>query len=238
MDSAEETLRVKLLSEKQATTDEQRLKARRDALSDIERQILGHLCERIKPKEGGEDEDAGKTKRDSNSDLDEKDKENEEDTAKDKKKSSAGVVVNHLIAWLVAGHFYKPIRRRDEIEVKMPYTPTHLVRSVAGKLTVEFKNMYIQEEISAAESFLSLNKHTKNSRRIVSFTTSQQPFVSFSEQELGHVHEFRKGRSGEKWYKIKDCETKVKRAQFDQAIAAITLEPQGSSHIFIYFQSS
>jgi hypothetical protein len=56
---------------------------------------------------------------------------------------------------------------------------------VAGKLTVEFKNMYIQEEISAAESFLSLNKHTKNSRRIVSFTTSQQPFVSFSEQELG-----------------------------------------------------
>jgi hypothetical protein len=163
MDSAEETLRVKLLSEKQATTDEQRLKARRDALSDIERQILGHLCERIKPKEGGEDEDAGKTKRDSNSDLDEKvshqegfllsflcllyfgnyprerdlkgfgprvlllkDKENEEDTAKDKKKSSAGVVVNHLIAWLVAGHFYKPIWRRDEIEVKMPYTPTHL----------------------------------------------------------------------------------------------------------------
>jgi hypothetical protein len=43
----------------------------------------------------------------------------------------------------------------------------------------------IQEEISAAENFLSLNTHTKNSRRIVPFTTSQQPFVSFSERELG-----------------------------------------------------
>jgi hypothetical protein len=44
-----------------------------------------------------------------------------------------------------------------------------------------------------------------------------------------HIHEFRKGRSGEKWYKVKDSEARVKRAQFDRAIAASTLERQGSS---------
>ncbi|KAF9536506.1 hypothetical protein EC957_010605 [Mortierella hygrophila] len=44
-----------------------------------------------------------------------------------------------------------------------------------------------------------------------------------------HVYEFRKGRSGEKWYKVKDSETKVKRAQFDRAITTSTLELQGSS---------
>ncbi|KAK5808611.1 hypothetical protein F5H01DRAFT_396470 [Linnemannia elongata] len=44
-----------------------------------------------------------------------------------------------------------------------------------------------------------------------------------------HIHEFRKGRSGEKWYKVKDSEARVKRAQFDRAITACTLERQGSS---------
>lgn len=44
-----------------------------------------------------------------------------------------------------------------------------------------------------------------------------------------HIHEFRKGRSGEKWYKVKDSEARVKRAQFDRAITASTLERQGSS---------
>jgi len=42
----------------------------------------------------------------------------------------------------------------------------------------------IREEISAAENFLRLNKLTNKSRKIAPFTTSQQPFVSFSEREL------------------------------------------------------
>ncbi|KAF8908063.1 hypothetical protein BGZ58_006126, partial [Dissophora ornata] len=43
----------------------------------------------------------------------------------------------------------------------------------------------IQEQVSAVENFLFLNKLTSNSRRIVPLTASQQPFVSFSERELG-----------------------------------------------------
>ncbi|KAF8941202.1 subunit of tubulin prefoldin [Haplosporangium gracile] len=170
-------------------------------------EILDHLSERIKPKDEDEDEDEGEdegatdTKRLSNSDLDEKkgfgprdflpkDKDDDEDKAKDKKKTSAGVVVNHLIDWLVAGHFYKPLRRRDEIVVKMPYTPTYLVRSVVQTMqqegTLEASiDIRIQGQISAVENFLFFNKHTNNSRRIVPITTSQQSFVSFSERELG-----------------------------------------------------
>lgn len=45
-------------------------------------------------------------------------------------------------------------------------------------------DIQIREEISAAENFLRLNKLTKNSRKIAPFTSSQQPFVSFSEREL------------------------------------------------------
>ncbi|KAF8928312.1 hypothetical protein BGZ47_001697 [Haplosporangium gracile] len=229
MDSAEEILRIKLLAEKQTMTEEQRIKARRDAISDTKRQILDHLSERIKLKDENEDddenededEDAADIKRQSNSDLAEKvsnqegflltffivlyfsNYSRERDLkgfaqrdflhkAKDKKKTSAGVVVNHLIDWLVAGHFYKPLRGRDEIWVKMPYTPTYLGRSVAGQLAVEFKKMYHngicelhkKEQVSAVKNFLSLNKHTNNNRRIVPITTLQQPFVSFSEREL------------------------------------------------------
>ncbi|KAF9111015.1 hypothetical protein BGX30_007799, partial [Mortierella sp. GBA39] len=94
----------------------------------------------------------------------------------------------------------------------MPYTPTHVVRSVAGQLAMELKKLYgngshelrkkvltvqkkgvldasidigIQEQVSAVENFLFLNKLTSNSRRIVPLTASQQPFISFSERELG-----------------------------------------------------
>ena len=42
----------------------------------------------------------------------------------------------------------------------------------------------IQNDISAVENFVFLNKLTNNSRRIIPLTTSQQPFVSFSEREL------------------------------------------------------
>lgn len=42
----------------------------------------------------------------------------------------------------------------------------------------------IRQEISAVENFLRLNKLTNNSRKIVPFTSSKQPFVAYSEREL------------------------------------------------------
>ncbi|KAG9062067.1 hypothetical protein KI688_006789 [Linnemannia hyalina] len=222
-DSAEEALRIKLPPGKLTVSEEQRTKARRGAASGTEREIFDHLCERIKPKDYVEDddEDATDKKRENNSDLRDlkgfgarellpKDKDDDRDKDKGKKeKTSLGIVVNYLIDWLVTGHFYKPSRRRGEIEVKMPYTPTYVVRSVAGQLAVELKKLYgngshelrkkvltvhkkgvldasidivIQEQVSAFENFLFLNKLTSSSRRIVPLTTSHQPFVSFSER--------------------------------------------------------
>ena len=73
-------------------------------------------------------------------DLLPKDKDDDGDRDKGKKeKTSPGVVVNYLIDWLVTGHFYKLSLRRGEIDVKMPYTSTYVVRSVAGQLDVELK---------------------------------------------------------------------------------------------------
>ena len=46
-------------------------------------------------------------------------------------------------------------------------------------------DIQIREEISAAENFLHLHILTNNSRKIVPLTSSKQPFVSFSERELG-----------------------------------------------------
>ena len=73
MDSAEEALWIKLPPGKLTVSEEQRTKARRDAVSDTERKILDRLSERIKPKDDGgdDDEDAADKKRENNSDLDE-----------------------------------------------------------------------------------------------------------------------------------------------------------------------
>ncbi|KAG0274506.1 hypothetical protein BGZ97_010494, partial [Linnemannia gamsii] len=43
----------------------------------------------------------------------------------------------------------------------------------------------IQEDVSDVETFLYLNKLINNSKRIAPFITSQQPFVSFAEREMG-----------------------------------------------------
>ncbi|KAG0258521.1 hypothetical protein BGZ95_004936, partial [Linnemannia exigua] len=59
-----------------------------------------------------------------------KDKDDDGDKEKDKdkkEKTSPGIVVNYLTDWLVTSHFYKPSRTRGDIDVKMPYTPTHIV---------------------------------------------------------------------------------------------------------------
>lgn len=45
-------------------------------------------------------------------------------------------------------------------------------------------DIQIQDNISAMENFVFLNKLTNNSHRIIPLTTSQQPFISFSEWEL------------------------------------------------------
>ncbi|KAK3830856.1 MAG: hypothetical protein JOS17DRAFT_150734 [Linnemannia elongata] len=86
-----------------------------------------------------------------------------------------------------------------------------LVRSVSVQLAVELQRIYghgtqdlhmqatamveklilppesdisIQDDISAVENFLQLNRITGNRRRIVPLTTSELPFVSFTEPEL------------------------------------------------------
>ncbi|KAI1286511.1 hypothetical protein EDD11_000408, partial [Mortierella claussenii] len=91
------------------------------------------------------------------------------------------------------------------------YSPSDLTRSIASQLCAELKRIYrsgshelhekliglqkkgllpqgsrvvIRSDISAIENFLHLNKTSKNSRRLASLTSSQQPFVSFSEREL------------------------------------------------------
>ncbi|KAF8936350.1 hypothetical protein BGZ47_009551, partial [Haplosporangium gracile] len=249
MDAAEETLRVKMLSETPPMSEEQRIRARREVITDVERMILDRFCDRIKLKDVDDDVDGADKSRQSDSDLDgeagdqekfllafliflysgnyprerdlkgfgprdlvPKDKDRDEDNDKGKKKkTSPGVIVNYLIDWLVGGHFYKPIRGRGELYVEMLYTPTHVVRSVSGQMALELEKMYghgsqelykkveimkkkgiigasvdirIQENVSAVENFVYLNKLTKNRRRIVPFTTSQQPFVSFSEREI------------------------------------------------------
>ena len=49
--------RIKLPSGKLTVSEEEHTKARGDAVSDTERKILDHLCERIKPKGDNEDDD-------------------------------------------------------------------------------------------------------------------------------------------------------------------------------------
>ncbi|KAF9904963.1 hypothetical protein EC991_002203, partial [Linnemannia zychae] len=169
------------------------------AISDDERRILDHLCGRIKPKEAIDerDDDCEKTNSQDNKGIDDKD---ETDST-----------LNTFINWLVDRKLYHPTRSRGEIDVRMPFTPTFLVRSVSGRLALELQKIYrngtfdlykkaeamkkrgimgttvdiqIREGISAAENYLYVNKLANNSRKIAPFTTSQGPFMSFSEREL------------------------------------------------------
>ncbi|KAF9898752.1 hypothetical protein EC991_010433, partial [Linnemannia zychae] len=236
MDAAETRLMVELQSSTDSMNDAVRnqVAARRDAISDDERRILDHLCGRIKPKEAIDerDDDCEKTNSQDNSDIDDKD---ETDSTRflhsfltflysgnypqirgksaESLTGSAGtnLTVNTFINWLVNRKLYHPTRSRGEIDVRMPFTPNFLVRSVSGQLTLELQKIYrngtfdlykkaeamkkkgimgatvdiqIREGISAAENYLHLNKLTNNSRKIAPFTTSQRPFMSFSEREL------------------------------------------------------
>ncbi|CAO3572041.1 unnamed protein product [Mortierella alpina] len=94
----------------------------------------------------------------------------------------------------------------------MPYPGSSLLRSVSKEMSTEIKRQYCQgstelalklekkktkgllapglptvinNEITAIENFVILNRADKCSRRIVPLTSFEQPFVSFSEKELG-----------------------------------------------------
>jgi hypothetical protein len=45
-------------------------------------------------------------------------------------------------------------------------------------------DIQVREEVSPVENFLYLNKLAGNARKIVPLTSSQQPFVAFSERDL------------------------------------------------------
>ncbi|KAF9129861.1 hypothetical protein BGX30_013727 [Mortierella sp. GBA39] len=212
MDAAELRVINKLLSTTESMTEvylvRKLAEARRDAISDDERRILDHLCERIKLEEdNGENEGDCETKNgEDNGDIDDKDGAETSPFSptlsrvlysgnypemKNKTVESLikdiGVIptVNTFSNWLVDRKLYNPPRSRGEIDVQMPFTPNILAEVMKKKGTLGTTvDIQIREEISAAENFLHLNTLTNNSRKIASFTISQQPFVSFSEREL------------------------------------------------------
>ncbi|KAF8929937.1 hypothetical protein BGZ47_000819 [Haplosporangium gracile] len=220
MIAAEEHKRTELAegTEPRAMTEQERLKARKEAITEPERTILSYLCKPVKPQDTDDDQD--------DVDEDTVDLDGQESdqmrfllsfltylysgNRPAEKSKGIGTSVNVLIESLRVLGFHEPSRRPGD-RVIMPFTPTSLVRSAAGQLTVELNLMYghgthalfekarvwkesgrmgeaidtrIQGDISAVENFLFLNDLTNNGRKIIPFTTSQQPFFSFSERDL------------------------------------------------------
>ncbi|KAG9065426.1 hypothetical protein KI688_002751 [Linnemannia hyalina] len=222
MHAAEETKRAELqkLSPPMTMTNVERRKAKRDAVTKDEREILAHLCVRIKPNAADKEQQDVEQKEEDNTDLD--DKGNLEQqflrpflaylySGNYPSKTRVGVVVNKLIDWLTDHGFHHPIRARRDLNETMPFTPSMLVRSVSVQLAVELQRIYghgphdlhkqatamvakhllppeadigIQDDISAVENFLQLNRITGNRRRIIPLTSFELPFVSFTEPEL------------------------------------------------------
>ncbi|KAF9079285.1 hypothetical protein BGX23_004464, partial [Mortierella sp. AD031] len=210
---------------------------RLENVSEMDREILDNLCERVKPKEtssNGSDEEADNVESEDAS------------TELDGKGSTQFMFLSSFLKFLYSGNFpddgktgksvnnlirrleehqhqdeplhpderepiFKLRRPRGTLNETMPYTPTDLVRSVASQLRVELKKIYrngshdlsdklkalqekgllaedtdyrIRSDVSAIENFLRLNRISNQSRRIVPLSTSEQPFVSFSEREL------------------------------------------------------
>ncbi|KAF9554358.1 hypothetical protein EC968_009681, partial [Mortierella alpina] len=100
----------------------------------------------------------------------------------------------------------------SSVNISKLYPGSSLLRSVSTELATEIKRQYrkgstelevklekkkakgliarglptaIDNAIPAIENFVLLNRTDKNSRRIVPLTSFEQPFVSFSEKELG-----------------------------------------------------
>ncbi|KAF9107457.1 hypothetical protein BGX29_006324 [Mortierella sp. GBA35] len=122
-----------------------------------------------------------------------------------------GEVANDFIDRLEKLKLYEPPRKRIATKVVMPLTPNFLVKSVATQLAAGLKRIYrngsfdlydklktkrdkgglaetvdfrIREKDSSIENFVRLNKLSGNSRKISPVSSSQQPFISFSEREL------------------------------------------------------
>ncbi|KAF9284831.1 hypothetical protein BGZ88_009765 [Linnemannia elongata] len=205
----------------QALSESDRLKARREAVSDGERVVLDYLCERVKPKDVG---DGGLN--DGQKDADQPDLDEKADKCAQflesfltylysdnlpNKNSLIGKAVDKFIGILVDLELFDVSRNRSEIKVTMPFTPSSLVRSVAGQLSTELKKLYrngthllydkvstmkdkgkieayiditIQGNISAAENYIALNEMIPNRWRIAPITSSKQGFVTFSERDM------------------------------------------------------
>ncbi|KAG0219994.1 hypothetical protein BGX33_010569 [Mortierella sp. NVP41] len=127
------------------------------------------------------------------------------------KRLGVGEVANDFIDRLEKLKLYEPPRKRIATKVVMPLTPNFLVKSVATQLAAGLKRIYrngsfdlydklktkrdkgglaetvefrIREKDSSIENFVRLNKLSGNSRKISPVSSSQQPFISFSEREL------------------------------------------------------
>ncbi|KAI7831143.1 hypothetical protein BC939DRAFT_221112 [Gamsiella multidivaricata] len=127
------------------------------------------------------------------------------------RKSGTGQKVNDFIDRLKDLGLYAPPRPRAALNETTPFSPTELLLSVALQLKVELKKIYrngtcelhnklqkrkkkgllgsdvnveIQEEVSAIENYLAINKLSPNPRRIIPMSTAKQSFVSFTERQL------------------------------------------------------
>ncbi|KAG0249289.1 hypothetical protein BGZ95_007595, partial [Linnemannia exigua] len=200
-------------------SESERLKARRDALSDGEREILDYLAGNIKPKKDGGDEEDIKENQDGVGDGDSEEGESKHtqfllsfltylySRNPPKKATKVGGAVDAFINILVGIDLFNITHTRGELNKRMPFTPTYLVRSVASHLAAELKKMYqggsnllhdkicalkglegvdyrIQEDRTAIENYIALHDLIPNRWRIAPLTSSKQAFVSFSEREL------------------------------------------------------
>ncbi|KAF9945327.1 hypothetical protein BGZ72_001470 [Mortierella alpina] len=122
-----------------------------------------------------------------------------------------GQAVDNFIKRLGELGIYTPPRSRSELNERTPFCPSDLLVSVANQPRVELTKMYkhssldlqqqlaemkkkgrldptvdieIHEGRSAVENYLALNRLSRNPRRIIPLTSSEQPFVTFTEREL------------------------------------------------------
>ncbi|KAI1278494.1 hypothetical protein EDD11_001591, partial [Mortierella claussenii] len=114
--------------------------------------VLDYFCKRVKPKDDGDDGLDDDQKDEDQSDLD----ENADKCAQflesfliylysdnlPKMNSVIGNAVDKFIGILVDLELFDVSRNQSEINVRMAFTPSSLVRSVAGQLSVELKKHY------------------------------------------------------------------------------------------------
>ncbi|KAF9909410.1 hypothetical protein EC991_008549, partial [Linnemannia zychae] len=135
-------------------SESERLKARWDALSCREREILVYLAGEVEPRKEGNDEDDIEESQD---DAGGEDSEGDDSKCArflqsfmvylysrnlPKKTTKIGGAVYDFISILADMDLLNITRTRGELNRIMPFTPTNLVRSVTTQLVVELKKMY------------------------------------------------------------------------------------------------